>query len=206
MSQIDQLKQYFFLKVQEYLIEQFCNDIANKLNSNFQEHFNDLYLKNEYLMPDFDSKRHGLNPIFVMALHKMFQEKKIRLEDLEQHVMGVYEKIMEIMLQPQVSAYEKDPNPWTSFVETSVEGTKQTYSEDKFKVEFLKADEEILAFDIHKCFYFEIFQKNDMPELGPIQCSYDIVMANPLERWIRFERKKTIADGDDRCTFRYYPK
>ena len=206
MSQIEQLKQYFFLKVQEYLTERFGSENGNTFNSNFQKHFKDLYLKNEYLMSDFESRRHALNPIFVMALHKSFQEKKITLEELEQHVMGIYEKIMEVMIQPQVSAYEKDPNSWANFIETSVEGTKQTYSEDEFKVEFLQADEAILAFDIHKCFYFEIFQKNNMPELGPIQCSFDIVMANPLKRWIRFERKRKIADGDDCCTFRYYPK
>jgi hypothetical protein len=206
MSQIEQMKQYFYRKVQEYLTEKFGAGIANEISYNFQQHFEQLYSKNEYLMPDFESKRHGLNPVFIMAFYKSFEDKQITLEELKQHVMGIYEKIMDVIIQPQVSTYEKVPYPWTSFVESTITGTKETYFGDKFKVEFLETDEDELAFDIHKCFYYEVFQKNGMPELGPIQCSYDIVMANPLERWIRFKRKKTIANGDDRCTFRYYPK
>jgi hypothetical protein len=206
MSQIEQMKGYFFLKVQEYLTEEFGAGTANELSYNFQQHFNELYLKNEDLMPNFESKRHGLNPVFIMALYKALQDRKITLEELKQHVMGIYEKVMEVIIRPQVETYEKIPYPWTSFVETTVAGTKETYFGDKFQAKILQSDEEALAFDIHRCFYFEIFQKNDMSELGIIQCSYDIVMANPLERWIRFERKETIADGDSRCTFRYYPK
>ncbi|MHA2391619.1 MAG: L-2-amino-thiazoline-4-carboxylic acid hydrolase [Promethearchaeota archaeon] len=206
MSQIEQLKLYFFLKVQEYLTEQFGEESAEELSNNFRQQFTELYSKNEYLMPDFESKRHGVNPIFIMALFKTLQEKQITLDELEQHVMGIYKKIMEVTIQPQVSEYEKIPNPWSSFVETTIEGTKQTYSGDNFQAEFLQTSEDLLAFDIHRCFYFEVFQKNDMPELGSIQCSFDIVMVNPLKRWIRFFREKTIANGDDRCTFRYSPK
>jgi len=204
MSRIENITQFFNLKIQEFFIEEFGAGKSNELIYQFQQHHLELFKKNEEFMPDYESKRHGINPIFIMALYKTFPN--VHLDTLKEYVMKIYEKLMDHIIKEQVSTYEKIPYPWSSFVGSTLEGMKDTYFSNKFQAEVIKSDEEILSFDIHRCFYFEIFQKNGMPELGPIQCSYDLVMANPLERWIRFERKETIADGNSTCTFRYYPK
>jgi hypothetical protein len=204
-NRIKQLKKYFFLIIKDYLTKNFSENKGKILNEKFQKLFNELYSQNEDLMPDPISKEHGINPIFIIALYRTLNEQKISLNDFKDIIISIYEIILAEMLKLMVSQLEKSKNPFSMFVNFSLPAAKRLYGNEHFRQEILQADDEGYFFDINKCLYFEIFQKNGLPELGPILCDYDLILARAVTKWIKFERNKTIANGSTLFIFRYYP-
>lgn len=204
-NRIKQLKKYFFLIVGEYLTKNFGENDGSVLNEKFQKLFDDIYSQNKDMMPDPISKEHGINPIFIIALYKTLNEQKISLNDFKDIIISIYEVVLAEMLKLMVSQLEKSKNPFSMFVNFSLPAAKRLYENKHFRQKLLQADDKGYFLDINKCLYFEIFQKNGFPELGPILCDYDLILARAVVKWIKFERNKTIANGDTCCTFRYYP-
>lgn len=97
-----------------------------------------------------------------------------------------------------ISSLRDNSDPWKFFVEGTVPVIKASYG-DLLELEILQVDDKLCAFDLHRCLYYEIFQKNGFPELCPIRCAYDWVIAKSIDKWVKFERDKTIANGDSRC-------
>lgn len=205
-TQIQQLKQYFFIIVDTHLTTQFGSDQGKNLFREFKTQFNQLWEQNKDIMPDFLSKQHGINPIFVIALRNSLMGEELSLDELKNHVITIYTSIIAEYLKEMTTQLEKSPNPFADYVQSAIEGGKRMYDNDYFRLKTLQADEQGYHFDIQRCLYFEIFQKNNAFELGPILCEYDLIGANVVEKWVRFERPETIAEGFPCCAFRFYPK
>jgi hypothetical protein len=75
------------------------------------------------------------------------------------------------------------------------EGWDITYTED--------SDEKV-AFDITRCFYFDMLAALGAPELTASFCKTDDVMAECFPPAIRFVRPHTLGRGDSLCDFQYY--
>jgi len=204
-AQIQQLKQYFLIIVDTHLTTYFGSEKGKKLFGKFKSEFNRLWEKNQDLMPDFLSSQHGINPIFVMALRYALTDEELTLDELKDHVILIYTSIIAEYLQEMTIQLEKSSNPFATYVQSAIEGGKRMYGNDYFRLETLQADNQGYHFDINRCLYFEIFQMNNVPELGPILCEYDLIGAKAFQKWIRFERSETIAEGFPRCNFRNYP-
>ena len=60
----------------------------------------------------------------------------------------------------------------------------------------------LLALDVEHCPLAELFARHEVPELGPLICMIDDLMAAALPG-VELERTGTIAGGASRCDFRY---
>jgi len=61
----------------------------------------------------------------------------------------------------------------------------------------------VIAFNMTRCGICEYYKKQGVPELSSVMCNADAVAADFM-RGVRFQRMKTIANGDDVCDFRYF--
>ncbi len=171
------------------------------LIEHFKEKFNELHSKN---IEDLQDSQSVIGSVWMIALYQILERENLTLDEFEQFVLRIYQYIMDPKIQETIVSYRTNSDPWKLFVETTVVDIKASYG-DFFELEILQADDKALNFNIHKCHYHEVFQKNGFPELCPIRCAYDWIHAKSLDKWVKFERDKTIANGDTQCTFRYYP-
>jgi hypothetical protein len=106
----------------------------------------------------------------------------------------------------EATKLEQTADPWNAFVEWVSKGNEVNYNNDMFQLVEIEQEDGCFGFDIQKCFYFDILREAGKPELGPILCDYDKILADAVESWIEFTRHETIASGDKRCAFRYCKK
>jgi nucleotidyltransferase/DNA polymerase involved in DNA repair len=62
----------------------------------------------------------------------------------------------------------------------------------------------VVAFDIHRCFYLDVLTDYGAPELTPVYCHLDDLLYDGLWPGIRWQRTGTLGRGDDCCDFRFY--
>jgi len=203
---ISQLKNVFHSLTELYLVEKFGSEEAESIFHQYLTSFEGYYEKNLSFMPDDLSKRHGINSVFVLAYTEALTSEELSIETLEEDIISIYRVMLKQMLEQQVASMEHSDNPWELFVTRSKTGNKQQYENDYFRAEIVQDDSICFAIDIHRCLYFEILEANGHPEYGPILCTFDHLIADAVNKWVTFDRKETIADGNKRCTFRYHPK
>ncbi len=203
---IEQMKLYFHKLTTDYLLATFGEEKGKLLFGKYNYAFQIFFEKNLHLMNTNLSKRHGINSIFVLALDKALEEEELSHKELKAHVIAIYRVMMLSLFENQVQGLETSEDPWYTFVKSTKAGNAQLYENEYFQALIAFDEESVFGIDIKKCLYFEIFQANNRPDLGPILCAYDYLLDNAVNKWIRFERTETIVDGFNRCDFRYYPQ
>ncbi|MHA2020839.1 MAG: L-2-amino-thiazoline-4-carboxylic acid hydrolase [Candidatus Thorarchaeota archaeon] len=203
-EQLEQLMQYFVKLTENHLTHQYGVERSRTMSVVFKTRFRELMDENRDMMPDSLGRKHGVNPVFVMALDDALSRERPSLENLKRDVLAIYGVMMQAFTDQIVEQFEASEDPWALFIEFTKAGNKNNYENDYFQLSNAEYKDTAIAFDIKKCLYFDIFEKNGLAELGPILCEYDYILANVVRKWSRFERTETIADGDARCDFRYY--
>ena len=201
---LELLTGYFEGLTLERLVQSYGYPKGKQYSNEFDDAFRRIISKNEHLMPDNLAKRHGVNPAFVLALQEVLQQESISHEGLKGHVLAIYGVMMQELIDNYITKINSSEDSWKTIVEYTKVGNQQNYDNQYFNLEYVADNEEEISFDIKKCFYFEIFEANGHPELGPILCEYDYLLMDAISKWIRFERTETIADGDNRCDFKLY--
>lgn len=197
---IQQLIQAFFILTEVKLKEIYGEEKGTNVSTKFQNIFNELLSKNAEMMPDPLSKQHALNPIFVMAL---YNAQTISKEELAEQMLCIYRNMLKPILEQQEACLSSSDNPWKDFVETAKVGNRNLYENEYFKLNVVYEDETQFGFDINRCLYYEIFKINNHEDLAPILCKYDFILAENIKKWAKFERTETIAEGFDKCDFRF---
>lgn len=201
---LKQFKEHFqFLTLQE-IGNSYEEETAEVYFERFVEAFQRLFEKNEHLMPDAQAKWHAINPIFVLALHEALEPSNVSFEKLKEHVISIYRVMTSKLVEDYVAQIESSEDKWKTVVESTRYGNQQNYDNSYFGLTYVADNEREFSFDINKCFYFEIFEANGHPELGPILCEYDYILMDAIPNWVRFERTETIANGDTRCNFQLF--
>ncbi|MCB9756293.1 MAG: L-2-amino-thiazoline-4-carboxylic acid hydrolase [Myxococcales bacterium] len=72
---------------------------------------------------------------------------------------------------------------------------------DGFRMRRVESDD-LMAFDVHECALVKYFAREGVPELGPLICKLDDLIAGYMDG-VTLERGGTIAGGASRCDFRY---
>ncbi|MHA2387009.1 MAG: hypothetical protein ACXAEE_12435, partial [Candidatus Thorarchaeota archaeon] len=67
-EQLEQLIQYFFMLTENHLCQQYGVEQSKDMLEVFKTRFRELLDENKDVMPDALSRKHGVNPVFVMAL------------------------------------------------------------------------------------------------------------------------------------------
>ncbi|MDH4214339.1 MAG: L-2-amino-thiazoline-4-carboxylic acid hydrolase [Candidatus Thorarchaeota archaeon] len=202
-NQIQQLIDYFSLLTGRELHRLFGEQKGDALHSLYDRQFRIHYNNYKHMMPIHLAKRHGINSLFVMALDDTLREIKASYSQLKVSVISIYKEMLQTFFESEVRHLEESVDPWGAFIEWIRKGNRANYDNEFFKVLEIQQDDQCFGFDIQKCLYFDILREAGRPELGPILCDYDDMLANYLVKWIKFTRYETIASGGKRCTFRY---
>ncbi|TFH26553.1 MAG: hypothetical protein E4G98_06950 [Promethearchaeota archaeon] len=206
MENIKALKSYFSLLVELFLKQKFVDSKA----SVYSEKFNHLFIslmESPINKPFFSSPTanlHAVNPLFVIALYKTLESEHIPMNEFTDLVMDVYKIMVKPLLEKQRKAIQNVKDPWLHFISSTKEGNHKLYGNEYFQMEYAVEDRLRFGFDINRCYYYDIFKANDAIKLAPVMCKYDILLADNLNEWVRFQRNSTIAAGDPKCAFRYF--
>jgi hypothetical protein len=200
-----QLIDYFSELTLQELKKQF-GDKGESMHKLFMRQFKIHYNNYEHMMSDPLGMRHGVNSLFVMALDDVMCEVRSSFSELKETVLSIYRAMLQEFFKAEAKMLEQSDNPWDSFVEWIRKGNEANYNNEYFQVLEVDQEVECFGFDIQKCLYFDILREAGKPELGPILCDYDSILADAFESWIHFTRHETIASGDKRCNFRYCRK
>jgi len=98
---------------------------------------------------------------------------------------------------------QKAPGGDTS-MESFIELFELWAAGDALELDIHKQTEEHFSFDVTSCAYAEMYKTMGLGDIGHIlSCNRDGVFCEGYDSNIELERKQTIMEGADRCTFRY---
>jgi hypothetical protein len=72
-----------------------------------------------------------------------------------------------------------------------------------WELEWLADGEDLVAFDVLRCFYVDATEAYGSPELAAVFCALDDFSGDALGAGVASVRAQTIARGGDRCSFRF---
>jgi hypothetical protein len=72
-----------------------------------------------------------------------------------------------------------------------------------WQYEIIAEDDHTFAFDIHHCFYLDILEYYETPELTPVFCRLDDILMDAMPESIKWGRTQTIGMGAETCNFRW---
>jgi hypothetical protein len=82
-------------------------------------------------------------------------------------------------------------------------GTSWLFAPQGWDVEWIAEDDELVAFDVLRCFYVDAVGAYGSPELAPVFCALDDFSGDALGPGVAGIRASTIAFGGGRCEFRF---
>jgi hypothetical protein len=194
---------YFSLLTHEELIRLFDTQKGDALHRLYERQFQIHYNNYKQMMPTPLAMKHGINSLFLMALDDVLMEIKASYSQLRESAMNIFRAMLLEFFMSEAEMFKQQSDPWRAFVEWVRQGNKTNFDNEYFKAKEIESDSGCFAFDIQRCFYFEVLKESGRPELGSILCEYDSILASVVDSWIKFTRHETIASGDERCTFRY---
>jgi len=200
---IQQLIDYFSQMTKTELIKRFGEQRGGGLHQLYERQFKIHWNNYNDSLPDDVAKRHGINSLFVMALDDVLRENRASYSDLQDTAITIYRTMLLDYFKGEAESFLKTEDPWKTFVEWAKKGNEANYNNEHFLISEVETEENCYGFDIKRCLYFEVFEKAGRPELGPILCEYDSILASTIDQWVSFKRHETIASGNKCCAFRY---
>jgi hypothetical protein len=70
-------------------------------------------------------------------------------------------------------------------------------------LEWIEVSSQVVAFDMHSCFYLDTFRAYGAEELTSIYCRLDDAIYDGVSPYVRWERTKTLGRGNECCDFRF---
>ncbi|MHA1914302.1 MAG: L-2-amino-thiazoline-4-carboxylic acid hydrolase [Promethearchaeota archaeon] len=207
MSILENLFGQYIYSSENILREIFSDHLLRRILASVVEEFDIIFnssLTMEVMPKDMNQKTHVVTSCFIIALYRALKSEissYVSVEELKEISMKIFRDLVGPLTDMQKNELKNADNKWTTFKETTVYGTKNTYS--SFEPEFIKNDDKVLEFHLNKCIFYEVFKVHGELDLAPILCFYDDIFAEAVEDWISFKRPKTIADGADYCQFCY---
>jgi len=77
----------------------------------------------------------------------------------------------------------------------------KSFPSEGWEIEWVKVSSDVVAFNMHSCFYLDTLSAYGAPELTPVFCRLDDVMYENLSTCASWERTKTLGFGDNCCNF-----
>ncbi len=101
-----------------------------------------------------------------------------------------------------VNVYTYLPLPFT-IMRQLFQASLLAYPRRGWEIEQVENSKTSFAFNVHRCFYLDVFTAYGAPELTALYCRLDDLLYAAWSPSIRWERTKTLGRGDDCCDFRY---
>lgn len=194
---------YFCTKAWDKMEPIYGSEKSDILIDRLETKMAQLYTKNSDFFPNDLAKKHGVNPIFLIALKSTLRREIEEFHDFEQFVMDIIFKIYEPKMNFYKSLAKDTSNRWEKFIEDKKKIVESIYNNPLFNLEYTHEDRFRFGFNLKRCFNFELLEKNGYPELTQILCQFEYVLAENLKSWVKISQQQTICGGDPICAFRY---
>ncbi len=190
----------------EFLFHKVGNDRAHQLLSQFRENYRDLYQQRE--IPKNRVLRIHLNHAIlpVVAFYQVLL--LINDGDKGKTIQEIETVIREWILSSTryfISPLQYLPHPFKIF-RPGFAIVMKLFPPAGFDIDYLEKSDILVAFNIKDCYYLNILNRYDLPELTPVFCGADEAMAELFPPSIGFERTQTLGKGGEMCDFRYCHK
>ena len=96
----------------------------------------------------------------------------------------------------------KIPGFYRIFQKSCTKAMQNNYPEAGWDMRWQKNDQTEIAFNCHRCVYWDVTTDLGCPELCPAFCANDDIVYGALYPKVWFLRTKTLANGGDYCDFR----
>lgn len=138
-----------------------------------------------------------------LALYQILQEGDIEKDNAYQQVDALMEAAFAPRARQVVGFLERLPNPFAIFRWSVRQVMRWMFPLEGWQVEWLEDSDQVIAFNLHSCFYLEVLRAYGAMELTPIFCRMDDLMFDPAPSFLSWERTRTQGHGDDFCDFRW---
>lgn len=207
MSILETLFQQYLYIAKDVLNKKYSENHISEILSSIEKEYHAIINSppTQRVTPkEINQRMHVVTPCFVIALSRALKgipSLLITIDQVKDILMEIFRDFVGPLAEMQKDGLKNTSDKWKKFKQSTIFGTNNTYS--SFDPEFVKNNDNELAFHLKKCVFYEVFKVNDELSLAPILCFYDDIFAEAVEEWISFKRPKTIADGDDYCQFCY---
>ncbi len=195
--------QFLTVKTSEKMEALYGSEKTEIIITRLKSLIDQLYEKNADMLPDALSKRHAVNPFFLIALRETLQNEFPEFEDFEHFVMDIIFALYAPKLKTIDSNELDKKTRWKQFIQDKKKIINRIYDNPLFQMEITHEDRIRFGFDLHDCIYHKLLEKNNQLELLPILCHFEYAYSDKLQGWIRFSLQHSIAKGDTICSFRY---
>lgn len=155
----------------------------------FQDHRRQIHL-NQLVLP-------------VLALYQILLEKNGDRSQTVAHVQdlifrSVVGKSLRITRLLQVF-----PDPFSILRLVVRSANRIAFIGAGFDIRYVQDDNQAIAFNIHRCLYFDVLSAYGAPELTPVFCYFDDFIARYFPAGIAWKRRSTLGRGGPYCDFCY---
>lgn len=137
-----------------------------------------------------------------LAMYQTLSAEGIAQEEVLAEMESVLTKTVDSGLKV-VKLLKHFPNQFSIFRKTLDLIMKVGFPPAGWNVTWLTNDEHQVAFDIHSCFYRQVLEYYGAPELVPVFCRADDLIGKALPKAIQWKRNTTLAQGGEKCDFRW---
>jgi len=123
------------------------------------------------------------------------EEVLAEVESLFEVTFGRFSSVMSL-LNPM-------PEAFTLFRWVTRRTLQLGFPPSGWEITAVQDDEHCIAFDYTRCFYLDVLTAYGAPELAPLYCKMDDLLYQSLPAAIVWHRTGTLAQGDERCDFRW---
>jgi len=81
--------------------------------------------------------------------------------------------------------------------------TKSNFPDGGWETEWVEISASELSFNMHQCFYKDVLDGYEVPEITRLYCWMDDLIYEDVSPYMKWSRTKTLGRGDDCCDFKF---
>ena len=165
-----------------------------------------LALDNKAMIVDIAARTHLRMTTLVLASYRVLLPY---IKD-DESIINILEDTFKSVGQRWIKLYTRlmlqfSRDPFHTMIEASKKRIENNYGKT-FKFEYSGDGQNYFVITTKKCFYYDFFVSNDIPELTRVFCSGDknwFEEIRPEKHGFQFERPTTLGYGGSECPFQF---
>ena len=178
----------------------------NEICQEIEQLANKLANENDTMVVDRASRTHLRMTTLVLASYRILlpyiRNSESVINILENVFTGVGQRWIKLYIR-LILWFSRDP--FYKMIEESKKRIENNYG-TTFTFEYSGDGENYFVITTKKCFYYDFFVANDIPELTRVFCSADknwFEEIKPEKHGFKFERPTTLGYGGSECPFKF---
>ena len=141
-----------------------------------------------------------------LALYQILREQGMHEQAALAEVDDIFEKWFTQAPPPNMrmnQAMKYFPENFTIFRRLLLYIMDQLFPTPEWQYEMVADDDHSLAFNMTHCFYLDVLNFYETPQLTPVFCKLDDILMAVMPKSIQWGRTQTIGMGAEFCNFRW---